>query len=123
MRGGGLLPPAERMRMTTDDRQQKIESYGQAYDQLTEALRGFPRTMWHYRSAADPWTIHEVVVHITDSEANSYIRCRRAIAEPGATVTAYDENGWATALDYAGQDADEALELFRWLRQRTHRLI
>jgi len=39
--------------------------------------------MWQYRPAPDRWTIHEIVVHIADSEANSYIRCRRCLAEKG----------------------------------------
>jgi hypothetical protein len=109
--------------MSTAERAPLLESYGSAYDQLVAALEQFPREMWHYQSPADPWSIHEIVVHITDSEANSYVRARRAIAEPGATVMAYDENGWAAALDYAGQSADDALELFKWLRRRTYLLV
>jgi hypothetical protein len=62
-------------------------------------------------------------VHIADSEANSYIRCRRFIAEPGKDLQAYDEMQWARALDYHAQDVAEALQLFKWLRQRTYELI
>ena len=36
---------------------------------------------------------------------------------------AYDENGWARRCDYAEQSADEAMELFKWLRRQTYRLI
>jgi hypothetical protein len=79
--------------------------------------------MWHFKPAPGRWSIHEIVIHITDSEANSYIRCRRFIAEPGQTVMAYDENGWAVALDYRGQSTDEALELFKWLHYNTYQLI
>lgn len=109
--------------MNSDKRAGKIEAYGNAYQELVEGLRAFPEDMWGYRSPVDPWTIHEIVVHITDSEANSFVRCRRLIAEPGRDVMAYDENGWATALDYAGQSADDAIELFRWLRGNTYKLI
>ena len=35
----------------------------------------------------------------------------------------YDENQWASALDYAGQSTETALELFRWLRQASYELI
>ncbi len=106
-----------------EDRQMKIESYGNAFPMLMEALNEFPREMWHYRPAADRWTIHEIVVHIADSEANSYVRCRRFIAEPGQTVMAYDERAWATDLHYHDQSADEALELFKWLRLESYHLI
>jgi hypothetical protein len=109
--------------MLTAARADKVESYGAAYEELTTALAEFPLESWRHRAPFDPWTIHEIVVHITDSEANSYVRCRRAIAEPGSDVMAYDENGWAAALDYASQSAEDALALFRLLRGNTYRLI
>ena len=109
--------------MTNQERNQKIESYGQAYDLLVEGLKQFPAEMWHFRPAPDRWSIHEIVVHITDSEANSYIRCRRFIAEPGQAVMAYDEKAWGISLHYHDQSTDEALELFKWLRHNTYKLI
>jgi hypothetical protein len=105
------------------DRAQMMESYGAAYEELETALRELPREMWGYRSQHDPWTVHEIVIHITDSEANSYVRCRRAIAEPGESVMAYDENGWARSLRYSEQSTDDALDLFRALRRNTYNLI
>ena len=109
--------------MTNQERSQKIESYGQAYERLVEGLKQFPQEMWHFKPAPGDWSIHEIVVHITDSEANSYIRCRRFIAEPGQTVMAYDEQGWAIALNYHQQSTDDALELFKWLRRNSYNLI
>jgi hypothetical protein len=109
--------------MTSEERKQKIESYGSAYNQLVEALKQFPPEMWQFKPSPDHWSIHEIVVHIADSEANSYIRCRRFIAEPGQAVMAYDEQGWATNLRYHDQSTDEALELFKWLRLKSYPLI
>jgi hypothetical protein len=109
--------------MTDRTRPEKIESYGKAYNLLAEALQKFPREMWQVRPAEDMWTIQEIVVHIADSEANSYVRCRRFIAEPGSAVMAYDEGQWAKALDYHSRSPETALELFRWLRQSSYDLI
>lgn len=109
--------------MTPQERAAKIDRHGNAHTELVEALKEFPKEMWHYRPSPDDWTIHEIVVHITDSEANSYVRCRRFIAEPGKDVMAYDEMGWASALHYADQSTEDALELFRWLRNNTNKLI
>lgn len=109
--------------MTPADRQQKIEAYGQAHATLVEGLTAFPRAMWSYKPAPDRWSIHEILVHIADSEANSYVRCRRFIAEPGSTVMGYDEMRWAVALDYHAQSTAEALELFKWLRYLSYQLI
>jgi uncharacterized damage-inducible protein DinB len=109
--------------MTPEERRQKIELYGNAHALLAEALKEFPREMRQFRPAPGRWTIHEIVVHIADSEANSFARGRKFIAEPGATVMAYDEMRWSQALRYHEQSADDALELFKWLRLTTHRLI
>ena len=109
--------------MTPEQRSRKIESYGNAYNILVEALKELPEEMWHFRDAHDCWSIHEHLVHIADSEANSYIHCRRLIAEPGEALMAYDENQWAGALDYPNQNTEEAVELFHWLRRRTYLLI
>ncbi|MBM4424231.1 MAG: DinB family protein [Chloroflexi bacterium] len=108
--------------MTSDERRQKIESYGRAYETLSEALKQFPREMWHCQPA-EGWSIHEIVMHIADSEANSFVRCRRLIAEPGSPVLGYDENQWAKALRYDTQSAGDALELFKWLRRASYNLI
>ena len=109
--------------MTPEERKEKIESYSMAHARLVAALGRFPRAMWQYRPEPDRWTIHEIIVHIADSEANSYIRCRRFLAEPGSSVLGYDEERWARELRYHDRSADDALELFRWLRGASHALI
>ena len=93
--------------MAATERQQKIESYGHAYTTLVAALQQFPREMWQFRASPEDWTIHEIVVHITDSEVNSYVRCRRFIAEPEKPLLAYDEERWAAALNYHQQSTDD----------------
>ena len=109
--------------MTSEARANKIASYGASHTKLVEALDGFPKEMWTFRDEHGCWSIHEHIIHITDSEANSYIRCRRLIAEPGEALMAYDENRWADTLVYHDQDIEESLELFRWLRQKNYNLI
>jgi hypothetical protein len=109
--------------MDVSFRQAKIIRYGSAYDFLKEAIQHYPREMWQFRASPDSWTIHEIIVHIADSEVNSYIRCRRFLAEPGNAVLGYDEMRWARELSYHQQSPDDALELFRLLRLLSYRLI
>ena len=106
--------------MTSEHRKGKIESYGSAYTLLADAMKQFPREMWHFQDEHGCWSIHQHLVHIADSEANSYIRCRRLIAEPGQALMAYAENQWAETLNYPGQSVEDALQLFRWLRYKTY---
>ena len=109
--------------MTPELRRQKIESYGDAHEELVGAVGKFPKEMWQFRDEHGCWSIHEHIVHIADSEANSYIRCRRLIAEPGLSLMAYDENQWASSLSYHEQSVDGALDLFKWLRRQNFLLI
>lgn len=90
---------------------------------MLEALEEFPKEMWQWKPAADKWSIHEIIVHIADSEANSFIRCRRMIAEPGAGVYGYDQDAWAQKLNYHAQRTEDALELFKWLRKMSYDLL
>ena len=111
------------MNLKLEERQQKLDRYKNAYNQLADALDRYPEVMWAFKPGPARWSIREIVVHIVDSEANSYIRCRRAVAEPGAAVMAYDEDQWATGLDYQNQDPKAALELFKHLRGMSYSLI
>lgn len=109
--------------MSPVERRRKIEAYGHAGVLLREGLKTLPREMWLFKPAPEQWSIHETIVHIADSEANSYIRCRRLIAEPGTAVMAYDENRWASALRYPDQNTEDALQLFQHLRCASYLLI
>ena len=109
--------------MTPQERAEKIKSYRDAHALLVDALNEFPKEMWQFRDEHGCWSIHEHIIHITDSEANSYIRCRRIIAEQGEPLMAYDENQWAAALGYHEQSIEDALALFKWLRRKSYTLI
>jgi hypothetical protein len=42
------------------------------------------------------WSARQVIHHIADSEAQSYARLRRLLAEPaGSVIQGYDEAAWA----------------------------
>ena len=76
--------------MTHEERRKKIESYGKAYDQLVAALQEFPREMWQFKPAPDRWRVPERPLHLADSEASSYLRCRFFVAEPGNVLISVD---------------------------------
>ncbi len=51
--------------MMNAEREAKIESYGRAHEILTNALTNFPHEMWRFKPAADEWSIHEIIIHIS----------------------------------------------------------
>ena len=109
--------------MKRDDRRQKVESFGRAPALLSGALRQFPKKMWLYKPSADRWSIHEIILHLADSEASAYLHCRRFIAEPGSQVPEFDAARWASSLGYFHQSTREALEIIRRLRKMTYQLL
>ena len=109
--------------MTRDERRQMLESFGRAPALLSAVLRQLPKKMWLYKPSPERWSIHEIIVHLADSEASSYVRCRHLIAEPGKAVAEFDPARWAGSLGYFHQSTREALEIIRRLRRMTYHLL
>ena len=109
--------------MDANERQEKIELYGQGYDLFVAALEEMPKEMWQFKPAPKEWSVHEIIVHLADSETNSAMRARLLIAQPGLTLMAYDQDVWANNLDYHSQSTDEALGLLKYSRSTTYELI
>jgi len=110
-------------RISRDERLQMLESFGRAPALLSIVLRQLPKKMWLYKPAPERWSIHEIIVHLADSEASSYVRCRHLIAEPAKTVAEFDPALWAGTLGYFHQSTREALEIIRRLRKMTYHLL
>ncbi len=100
-----------------------LESFRSAPDRLEAVLEATDREQWQQAPTPNEWSIRQIIFHIADSEANYYARLRKAVAEPGGMVVAYDQNLWTDSLDYPGRNTDEALELFRLLRTSSYRLL
>lgn len=109
--------------MTKEEIANRIESYGMGYFKVVNALKEFPEDMWQYKPSPTQWSIHEIIIHLADSETMAYGRCRRFIAEPGSKILGYDQALWAVRLNYLDQSTEDALELFRLLRAMTYALI
>jgi hypothetical protein len=109
--------------MTSDERRKMLESFGRSPALLSAALREFPRKMWLHKPSQDLWSIHEIILHLADSEASAYIFCRHFIAEPGIAPVEFDAGRWADSLGYFHQSTREALEIIRRLRRMTYQLL
>jgi hypothetical protein len=109
--------------MNDEERLQQLQLYRLGFDTLTAVLRNIPREAWSFKPSPEAWSIHEIILHLADAEAHGYIRFRTLIAEPGARVNSFDQNAWASALDYSHHSTDDALDLFRILRRTTYDLI
>jgi hypothetical protein len=109
--------------MEKEERNQKIELYGHGYDLLTAALAEIPREAWKFKPSPTEWSVHEIIVHMADSESMSALRVRKLIVEPGSVLMGYEEAKWADALHYLNQSADDALQVIKYARQTTYNLL
>lgn len=69
------------------------------------------------------WSAIEVVQHLADSELVWAYRLRSVVAEDGAPLTGYDQDGWAKALRYREVAVADALDQLRTLRAVNLRLL
>jgi hypothetical protein len=69
------------------------------------------------------WTVRQIVCHLADAECVATMRLRQTIAEDNPTLTAWDQDAWATKLDYSKKKISVGLETFRKIRSDNFELI
>ncbi len=102
---------------------EQIHAFEAAPSQVAAAIAGLNAKQMQFSPADGEWSIHEVVVHLADSESVGFGRLRKTIAEEKPLVTVYDEEAWASNLMYHVQDYNLALTLFTALRRSTAALL
>ncbi len=109
--------------MNPQARAELLMSYAQGPRILKEALAAYPAEALDFQPAPGKWSLRTIVLHLAESELQAYARARTIIAESGSPVLAYDQDKWAASLDAAAQPLDEALDLFRLLREMLARQL
>lgn len=72
------------------------------------------------------WSPRQVIHHLADSEAQSYARLRRLVAEPaGSIIQGYDEGAWASspALGYETDPIETSIAVFSAVRAGTFNVL
>ena len=109
--------------MDTKERSEKIELYGRGYELLKVALAEVPAEAMKFKPEPKEWSVHEIIIHIADSETNAALRARKLIVEPGGTLMGYDQDKWANELNYHEQNIEDALDATRVARKTTYELL
>jgi hypothetical protein len=100
-----------------------IDQYEAGGDLPAKAVAGLTRDELLTRPVPGTWSVQEVVLHLMDSDLVGSDRMKRVIAEPGATLLAYDENRWVKHLGYDKLDPALACEVFRLNRKMTAAIL
>ena len=83
--------------------------------QVREALARVAPERLEVRPRPRKWSAREIALHLCDTEISVAFRMKRALAEPGSAVLAFDQDRWVDTLA-PYQDLTLALSAFAALR-------
>jgi len=109
--------------MTPEERNALIAKYAAGYDEVMNALNGFPADSLGAHPIPGKWSAREIVHHLGDSESTSAWRLRRLLVEDNPLIQGYDQDEFASKLRYNERDMAPALEAFRVARESTMQLL
>jgi hypothetical protein len=111
------------MALSALEREDLIARYERGPEELRAALDRVPEEARKWRPGPGKWSVHEVVVHCADSEANSALRIRYLLSEKDPVILGYDQEEWARAFDYHSEPLEPALAAVVAARGRTVPLL
>ena len=105
-----------------------ITELAEKYHQATEEFLNLAHSLQESdldKSDQEDWTPRQVIHHMADSEAQSFSRLRRLIAEPGSTIQGYDEAKWAetSTLGYNELPVNNSLEIIAAVRRSSYQVL
>jgi len=109
--------------LTPEERNELIAKYAAGYDEVMNALNGFPADSFGAHPIPGKWSAREIVHHLGDSESFSAARLRKLLVEDNAVIQGYDQDEYAAKLHYNERDMAPALEAFRSARETTTQLL
>jgi hypothetical protein len=100
-----------------------LERFRRGAELLATATTGAAGSGLDFKPAEDKWSVRQIVCHLADSEALAGIWFRQIIAEENPTLVSFDQDAWASHLDYQTRKISQALEMFRMLRAANYELL
>jgi len=95
---GRFTPPGA---STPELRTEQIDTLRKLPERIRTAVAGLSDAQLDTPYREGGWTARQVVHHLADSHANSYIRFKLALTEDWPTIKPYDEAAWARLADSA----------------------
>lgn len=111
----GKFQPIE---VTEDLRSQFIGTIEGLPKKLREAVAGLSEEQLETAYRPDGWTVKQVVHHVADSHANSFIRFKLGITEDVPAIKPYMEDKWAELADSKHAPIELSLSMIDGLHAR-----
>ena len=100
-----------------------IRAYAAGPERIATAIAGLSEAELRARARGpERWSIHEIIMHIADSEMQGSFRIRKTWAEPPSEWPVHDQDQWSRMHRYNAQSAKDrrrALMLIRLAREHA----
>jgi len=100
-----------------------IDAYERGPATVRAAVAGLSRDELTARPGPGNWSIHEIVVHLLDSDCISIDRMKRILIEDNPPLLYADETAYVEKLHTHDQDLEDALALFEVGRRQFARVL
>ena len=87
-------------------------------EQLREEVEGMNETQLQTPYREGGWSVAQVVHHLADSHAHSYLRCKHALLEKQPEIKDYTEADWASLEDATSNDLSPSLSIIEGIHSR-----
>ncbi len=102
---------------------ERIELYAAGGAKLAQSIWGLTKDQLHMKPADGSWTIHQIVIHMLDSDLIATDRMKRIACMDKPLLIGYDENGFIALPGVEELNAFSACELFQKNRQMTATIL
>lgn len=103
--------------------QEPLRMQQAATKKLAALIRGKTKKQLTARPAPGKWSVTEILAHLADAEVVVSWRLRQILCSNGVSLQAFDQDAWASTLDYAHRDVKQSLETYRVLRETNLALL
>lgn len=89
---------------------------------LEDTISEFTEVQFNTPYRPGGWTIQQLIHHLSDSHMNALIRFKLALTEENPTVAPFEEDAWATLVDYA-LPSSESMSLIKGVHVKWATLL
>jgi uncharacterized damage-inducible protein DinB len=100
-----------------------IDAYEHSVQKVRAAVAGLAPEKMKAFPIPGTWSIHQIVIHVVDSDLVGADRMKRIIAMDNPPLSSYDETLFTQRLAYHEQSIDDALETMRLNSRQMGRVL
>jgi hypothetical protein len=90
---------------------------------LASLIEGVAEAELTRRPAPGKWSVTEILAHLAEDELTSTWRYRQMLEQDGIELRGFDQDLWAKVGDYVSWKPQDALAMFRLLREANLRMF